>query len=127
MGIRRVVPHLESDDLQASRDFYAGFLGLDVAMDLGWIVTFASPSNPTAQLNLYGAAAPPASVQPRMSIEVDDVEAVHAEAVRRGIEIVYPLTDEPWGVRRFFARDPNGVVVNLLSHRDQAVPARPSA
>ncbi len=127
MGIRRVVPHLESDDLEASRDFYAGFLGLDVAMDLGWIVTFASPSNPTAQLNLYGPAAPPASVQPQMSIEVDDVEAVHAEAVRRGIEIVYPLTDEPWGVRRFFARDPNGVVVNLLSHRDQAEPARPSA
>ena len=30
---------------------------------------------------------------------------------------VYPLTDEPWGVRRFFTRDPNGVVVNVLSHR----------
>jgi hypothetical protein len=29
---------------------------------------------------------------------------------------VHPLTDEPWRVRRFFARDPNGVVVNVLSH-----------
>ena len=117
MAIRRVVPHLRADDIEASREFYTGFLGLEVAMDLGWIVTLASPTNPTAQLNLYGEAAPPASVQPRLSIEVSDVDAVHAEAVRCGIEIVHPLTDEPWGVRRFFARDPNGAVVNVLSHR----------
>ena len=52
MTIRRVVPHLRADDIEATRDFYVGFLGLDVAMDLGWIVTLASPSNPTAQLNL---------------------------------------------------------------------------
>ncbi len=115
-AIRRVVPHLRADDADAGREFYGGFLGFDVAMDLGWIVTFASPSNPTAQLNLYGEAAPPASLQPHLSIEVDDVDAVHAEAVGRGIEIVYPLTDEPWGVRRFFARDPSGNVVNILSH-----------
>ena len=113
MSIRRVVPHLRAGDAVAGREFYAGFLGFDVAMDLGWIVTFASPSNPTAQVNLYGEAAPPASLQPHLSIEVDDVDAVHAEAVRRGVEIV------PWGVRRFFARDPAGNVVNILSHRPE--------
>jgi len=119
MTIRRVVPHLRSDDGEASRDFYAGFLGFDLAMDLGWIVTFASPSNPTAQVNLYREDSPLASLQPRLSIEVDDVDAVHAEAVSRGVEVVYPLTDEPWGVRRFFARDPGGNVVNILSHRSE--------
>jgi hypothetical protein len=30
---------------------------------------------------------------------------------------VYPLTDEPWGVRRFFVRDPNGMIVNVVSHK----------
>ena len=39
-----------------------------------------------------------------------------AEARRRGYEIVHPLTEEPWGVRRFFVRDPNGVVVNVVAH-----------
>lgn len=116
MAIRRVVPNLHAADPTASREFYAGFLGFDVAMDLGWIVTFASPSNPTAQVNLYGEGTPSASLQPQLSIEVDDVDAVHADAARRGVEIVYPLTDEPWGVRRFFARDPDGTVLNLLSH-----------
>jgi len=120
--IRRVVPHLHTGDGPASRDFYAGFLGFEVAMDLGWIVTLASPSNPTAQVNLYGEATPSASLQPLLSVEVDDVDAIHAEAVRRGIDIVRPLTDESWGVRRFFARDPDGNVVNILSHAGDAEP-----
>ena len=51
-----------------------------------------------------------------MSIEVDDVDAAYQAARNAGTEIVHPLTDEPWGVRRFFLRDPNGRVVNVLSH-----------
>ena len=39
--------------------------------------------------------------------------------LRSGREIVYPLTDEEWGVRRFFVRDPGGVVVNVMSHIDR--------
>jgi uncharacterized glyoxalase superfamily protein PhnB len=54
--------------------------------------------------------------QPSMTIEVTDVDAIHAKAIERGIEIVYPLTDEPWGVRRFFVVDPNGMVINVMSH-----------
>jgi catechol 2,3-dioxygenase-like lactoylglutathione lyase family enzyme len=37
--------------------------------------------------------------------------------VALGLPIVYPVTDEPWGVRRFFVADPNGVIINILSHR----------
>jgi catechol 2,3-dioxygenase-like lactoylglutathione lyase family enzyme len=36
--------------------------------------------------------------------------------VAAGVEIVHPLSDEEWGVRRFFFRDPSGNVVNVLSH-----------
>jgi len=31
---------------------------------------------------------------------------------------VYPLTEESWGLRRFFVRDPDGNVINVTSHRD---------
>ncbi len=54
---------------------------------------------------------------PNVSPQVDDVDAAYAAAVREGAEIVHPLTDEPWGVRRFFVRDPDGHVINVLSHR----------
>jgi uncharacterized glyoxalase superfamily protein PhnB len=49
-------------------------------------------------------------------LEVEDVDAVHAKAIELGLPVVYPLTNEPWGVRRFFVTDPNGVVVNVMSH-----------
>jgi uncharacterized glyoxalase superfamily protein PhnB len=55
-----------------------------------------------------------------ITVEVADVDAVHVEAVRRGLEMVHPLTDEPWGVRRFFVKDPNGVVLNVASHPGDA-------
>jgi uncharacterized glyoxalase superfamily protein PhnB len=91
-------------------------LGLEVAMDLGWIVTYAAPGAPLAQLSVMreDAGAP---VVPAVSVEVDDVDAAHAAAVSAGHEIVHPLTDEPWGVRRFFVREPGGAVVNVLAHR----------
>jgi catechol 2,3-dioxygenase-like lactoylglutathione lyase family enzyme len=106
---------------EASRGFYVELLGFQVAMDMGWIMTFVSPSNPTAQVSVIreDASAP---VVPQITVEVGDVDAVHAKAVRRGLEIVHPLTNEPWGVRRFFVRDPNGMVVNVVAHRGDAAP-----
>jgi len=113
MSIRRVVPDLVTESLETSREFY-GRLGFEVAMDLGWVVTLASPSNPTAQITLTG---PSADLQPDISVEVADVDAVHAAMAACGAEIVYALRDEEWGVRRFFVRDPSGKIVNVLSHR----------
>ena len=99
----------------ASSGFYQ-LLGFREEMNLGWVVTLVSPSNPTAQVILITNDAA-ASVNPDLSVEVDDVDAAY-EAVRAtGAEIVHPITDEQWGVRRFFVRDPDGKVVNVVSHR----------
>ncbi|MBB5912574.1 catechol 2,3-dioxygenase-like lactoylglutathione lyase family enzyme [Nocardia transvalensis] len=114
MDIRRVVPDLRPADMERTRAFYRQ-LGFEEVMDLGWIVTLASPSNPTAQILLIGANAE--GPQPDISVEVDDVDAAHDTMAAAGAEIVYTLRDEPWGVRRFFVRDPDGTVVNVVSHR----------
>jgi len=115
MSIRRIVPNIASTDPDLCRAFYVDFLGLEAAMDMGWIATYASPRNPTAQISVVRAGDSDAA-QPAISIEVEDVDRVHAEAVAQGVRVVYPLTDEPWGARRFWVEDPNGVVVNILSH-----------
>ena len=117
MSIRRVVPDITSDRLDETRDFYTAFLGFEIAMDMGWIVTFVSPTNPTAQISVVQASQASAGhPSPAVTVEVADVDALHKLALTRGLNIVYPLTDEPWGVRRFFVRDPNGVVLNVMSH-----------
>ncbi len=115
MGVRRVVSDLSCPSLEAATAFYGEVLGLRPVMDHGWIVTLADPERPQVQVSLmtHNATAP---VIPDASIQVDDVDGCHAAAVRDGAENVHPLTDEPWGVRRFFVRDPDGHVINVLSH-----------
>jgi uncharacterized glyoxalase superfamily protein PhnB len=115
MSIRRVMPDIRSEAMEESRDFYS-LLGFEEVMNLGWVMTLASPSNPTAQVSFmtHDESAP---VVPDMSIEVDDVDAAYAALRDSDAEVVHPLQDEDWGVRRFFVRDPNGRVLNVVSHR----------
>lgn len=116
MEIRRILPYADGDDLDAARGFYEGVLGLEVGMEEP-VLGLRSPANPMAQV-----LVPPRGMedpQPRFGVDVGDpasVDAVHAAVVERGLRVVYPLTDEPWGVRRFFVEDPNGTVVNLVAH-----------
>jgi uncharacterized glyoxalase superfamily protein PhnB len=89
-------------------------LGFEVVMDLGWVMTVASPTNPSAQVTIIGNDDMAA---PGITVGVADVDAMHTRAVEQGCEIVYPLRDEEWGVRRFMLREPSGTIVNVVSHR----------
>ncbi len=116
MNIKRVVPNITTARLDESRKFYVEFLGFVVAMDMEWILTVVSPDNPTAQISLVRGEPGLPNNNLTLSIEVNDVEATHAKAVMTGLPIVYPLTIESWGVRRFHVKDPNGVLINIMSH-----------
>lgn len=115
MTVRRVMPLVQSEAMRESREFY-GLLGFEEVMNHGWIMTLAPPSNPAAQISIITSDAT-APVTPDLSVEVDDVDAAYAVVRESGAEIVHPLQDEEWGVRRFMVRDPDGRVVNVLSHR----------
>jgi catechol 2,3-dioxygenase-like lactoylglutathione lyase family enzyme len=114
VDVNRAVPNIRSDRPAETRDFFVKLLGFEAVMDLEWVATVASPANPSVQVNIIGNDDPAA---PGISVEVDDVDAVHAKAREQGLEIAYPLRDEEWGVRRFMLREPSGTVVNVLSHR----------
>lgn len=116
MSVTRIVPYADGTDIGGSRDFYVEVLGLQVAMD-DPVLGLTSPANPTAQVII-----PPPGMenpQPRFGVDVGEpaaVDAAHTAAVERGLRVVYPLTDEPWGVRRFFVEDPSGTIINVLAH-----------
>ena len=117
MTVRRIVPNIAAADPGLAGAFYETLLGLKIVMDHGWIVTFASEASAAPQLSIAteGGSGTPV---PDLSIEVDDVDEVHQRAMSTEFEITYDITDEPWGVRRFFMRDPFGRIVNILSHLD---------
>jgi predicted enzyme related to lactoylglutathione lyase len=118
MRVTGVHANLPVADVGAAREFWAGYLGLSVEeFNMGWVARYSTPGGEASvQLVTGDATAPEDSV---VSVHVgDDIEDAYAEAQRRGYEIVHPLTEEAWGLRRFFVRDPDGNVINVTSHRD---------
>jgi catechol 2,3-dioxygenase-like lactoylglutathione lyase family enzyme len=114
-----VTANLPVADIDEVRGFYTDYLGLHVeGFNLGWVAHYrSSDGRAYVQLVTRDATSPQDSV---ISVHVGgDVDEAYAEAQHRGYEIVHPLTDEPWGVRRFFVRAPDGNVINIVSHRDE--------
>ena len=114
MHATRIIANLRVADIGTAETFYTRYLGLGEEFTLGWVARYASPDGGAyVQLVTGDATAAEDSV---ISVNTDDVEGAYEEALQRGYEIVHPLTTEPWGLRRFFVRAPDGNVVNINSH-----------
>jgi predicted enzyme related to lactoylglutathione lyase len=110
--------NLSVPDIGQAQEFYMEYLGLSSEeFNLGWVARLTTPDGRAAvQLVTRDATALEDSA---ISIAVGaDVDQAYQDAIGRGYEIVHPLTTEPWGVRRFFVRAPDGNVVNVTSHAD---------
>lgn len=115
MKVKRIVADMRAPDPAAAKSFYQDILGLDVLMDMGWIATYGSREVMPLQISFMsegGAGAP----VPDLSIEVDDLDEALARVKKAKLPIEYGPANEPWGVRRFFVRDPLGNLVNILAH-----------
>jgi catechol 2,3-dioxygenase-like lactoylglutathione lyase family enzyme len=115
MIVKRIVANIASPDVDAARRFYRDILGLDLLMDHGWIATYGSQQMMRVQVSIASQGGSGTPV-PDLSIEVDDLDAALARMKRAGVAIEYGPATEPWGVRRFFVRDPFGKLVNILTH-----------
>ncbi|WP_020591371.1 VOC family protein [Kiloniella laminariae] len=119
MTVKRIVSNIATAAQGATpadaQTFYRDILGLDLLMDHGWIVTYGSDQPMAVQISFAseGGAGTPV---PDLSIEVDDVDHLYQKMKAADFTIEYDLTDEPWGVRRFYVRDPFGKLINILSH-----------
>lgn len=115
MAVKRIVLNVAADRLSDAQAFYGDLLGMEIVMDHGWIVTFAADGAARPQISIASEGGSGTPV-PDISIEVGDVDEAYRRAKAGGFEIPYDLTDEPWGVRRFYVRDPFGKLVNILAH-----------
>jgi predicted enzyme related to lactoylglutathione lyase len=115
MTVLRIVPNIATPSIEEVRNFYSELFDLDVVMDHGWIVTLASDRRAITQIGIATEGGSGTAV-PDISIEVDDVDEVYRRVTKVGHAILYGPADEPWGVRRFYIRDPSGKLLNVLSH-----------
>ncbi|MFI0967519.1 VOC family protein [Streptomyces sp. NPDC021080] len=115
MSALRAMPLLTVSDLDSAVEAHVRVTGMEVIMNHGWIATLAPPTDHSVQVSLI-TKDPTGPVNPAASLEVEDLEAALAGARAAGLEILYGPADEEWGVRRFFYRDHDGNVVNVLTH-----------
>lgn len=120
MPIRRAIPVIRREDPERTREFWVDFLGFEPAMDEPGFLMLQSPDVPTTEV-IVGDASVSADAAEKLrdvdlSVDVGDVDAAYAEAQVRGLDIVYPITTESWGPRRFFVRLPGGTTVNIVGH-----------
>ena len=115
MQVLRIAANLESADVTVAQAFYHQILGLEVLMDHGWIRTYGNVSKMQVQVSVAAEGGSGTAV-PALSIEVDDLDEALARIRLARVPIEYGPVLEPWGVRRFYVRDPFGRLINILIH-----------
>ncbi|MEF2965881.1 VOC family protein [Paenibacillus sp. M1] len=116
MQVKRIVTNIHTDQIEKAKWFYHDLLGLNLLMDHGWIVTYGSDQEMNIQIS-FASQGGSDTPTPDLSIEVDDLDVAFERMREAGIQIEYGPVDEPWGVKRFFVRDPFGKLVNILAHQ----------
>jgi catechol 2,3-dioxygenase-like lactoylglutathione lyase family enzyme len=112
------------DDLETARSFYAEVFGLPFVFGDDESAVFGF-GNTLVNLLLASAAGEliePATVGSRhagsrlqLTIEVDDVDAVHADLTARGVTFLNGPVDRPWGPRTAAFADPAGHVWEIAT------------
>ncbi|QYF95391.1 VOC family protein [Massilia sp. PAMC28688] len=115
MAVKRIVANFATSNPAGVDAFYREIFGLDLAMDHGWIRTFTAAASMQVQVSFASEGGSGTPV-PDLSIEVDDLKLVLERVKASGIAVEYGPVNEPWGVRRFYVRDPNGKLLNVLQH-----------
>src|SRR5699024_5176336 len=115
MKVKRIVSNMATSNTDNAKAFYEDILGLELLMDHGWFRTYGTDARMAVQVS-FGTEGGSGTPVPDLSIEVDDVETALARFNAAGIAIEYGPATEPWGVRRFYVRDPFDRLVNILQH-----------
>lgn len=96
LDVARLVADLTVASTTRSINFFSRLLDLEAVMDHGWVATLSPPGHPDRQLTLMTTDAS-ATLNPHVSVEVDDLDLAWHRAHQLGADIVHERTVEPWG------------------------------
>ena len=122
MHITSWYPVIMTGDVAATVAFYAEHLDFRPLFTSDWYVHLQSAHDEAVNLGVLDGdhETIPESARGRaggllLTLEVDDVDVVHARLVAAGLPILHSLRDEAFGQRHFITADPNGVLVDVVT------------
>ncbi|PTJ73697.1 VOC family protein [Staphylococcus kloosii] len=115
MTVKRIVANVKTHNIEKAEKFYNEILGLEQLMDHGFVTTYGSDETFQVQISFLteGGSGTPV---PDLSIEVDNLDELLTAFKDHDFNIEYGPVREPWGVKRFYVRDPFGKLINVLEH-----------
>lgn len=113
-------------NMEKSREFYSGTLGLEEHMDSGVHLSYTSGFSlwqEDAALATIGLAKTPAETGSRFELcfESEDLDADFARAVSGGVEVISPVQEQPWGQKVFRVYDPDRQIVEVAEPLEMTV------
>jgi len=118
----RILTNITTDDLEQSKRFYVGLLGLEIKYDSDWYVQLCVPGNSEIEYGLIkrdhdlvpeGFRNHPSGMY--VTFVVDDVDEIYKRAVEMDIDILQQPRNEFYGQRRFLIKDPSGCLIDICS------------
>ena len=114
------------EDLDVARRFYKEVFGLpvrfededSVVFDFGGTLVNLLKTKAAPELVAPASvASPEAGARDEFTLEVDDVDAMCAQLVSHGVELLNGPMDRPWGIRTASFRDPAGHIWEIAQSR----------
>jgi catechol 2,3-dioxygenase-like lactoylglutathione lyase family enzyme len=111
-----------TEKLAECRDFYVRWFGFEVVFEASWFVYLQAPGGGGHGIAFMSPDHPSRPPGPEsfggdgllFTLQVSDAAAEFERLRAAGLEIDHPLTDEPWGQRRFGLEDPAGTWVDVV-------------
>ncbi len=120
-------PVIVTEELRACRDFYRQWFGFEVAFEASWFVLLQTASGPwpvaLAFMHPDHPSSPPTPAAYKgdgafVTLQVADARVEYDRLRGVDLDVALPLTEEPWGQRRFGVLDPAGMWVDVVEQID---------
>ena len=115
-------PVIMTPDVAGTAAFYRRHFGFRPAFEAEWYVHLQMAEAPEVNLAILDGAHETIPAEGRgraagliLNFEVEDVDAVHARLMAEGLPECLPLRDEAFGQRHFITKDPNGVLIDVIT------------
>lgn len=105
---------LEVRDLARARWFWVEAIGLELLQDRGPYIQVGGNGGFAIGIEQAQSGVAPRDY-PEITLRVPDVDAAATRLQELGVEIVEGPSDQPWGARHAWLRDPDGRRMSIYS------------